>query len=354
VRFSTSLIVAVLAAVAVVAALFAPAAASTFSVQFEFDGGITSGEEIVFSQAAAYWNSIITGYRVAGTHSVTVYASGAYIDGVGGVLGSTSVIDTVRRTAPDGVTYHQPTDATMAFDSADLDNMYSQGYLYPVIVHEVAHAIGFGTVWNLNTGVYTDGTGRYTGTSALAAYRSEFSGQSAAAYVPVELGGGIGTADGHWNENDGGAGATGIVDSRNRDMQFELMTGWLNLPGSSEFISQTTIHSFEDLGYTVLKLPGDANQDGFVDGADLNTVLSNYNSSGMDWAHGDFNGDGVVNGADLNLLLSDFNQNNGIYGLYGPPGGGSALMMAVPEPDMGWLVLGLAAASLARHCRKRR
>ena len=41
------------------------------------------------------------------------------------------------------------------------------------------------------------------------------------------------------------------------------------------FVSQTTIHQFEDLGYTVVKLPGDANDDGTVNGADLNIVLAN-------------------------------------------------------------------------------
>ena len=41
---------------------------------------------------------------------------------------------------------------------------------------------------------------------------------------------------------------------------------------------------------------------------DLNTVLSNYNQTGMDWAHGDFNGDGTVDGSDLNTVLSNYNQ----------------------------------------------
>ncbi len=48
-------------------------------------------------------------------------------------------------------------------------------------------------------------------------------------------------------------------------------------------------------------LCGDANLDGTVNGADLNTVLSNYNKTGMYWAQGDFNYDGTVNGADLNI-----------------------------------------------------
>jgi hypothetical protein len=62
------------------------------------------------------------------------------------------------------------------------------------------------------------------------------------------LGGGAGTANGHWNEVDGGSGLTGIVDGSGNDMRNELMTGWLNTP---LFISKTTIASLGDLGYTV-------------------------------------------------------------------------------------------------------
>ena len=67
-------------------------------------------------------------------------------------------------------------------------------------------------------------------------------------------------------------------------------------------------------------LPGDANGDGTVNGADLNTVLSNYNRTGMDWVHGDFSGDGTVNGADLNTVLSNYDQSF------------ASAAAAVPEP----------------------
>jgi hypothetical protein len=321
-------------AVALPVAHVAPTAASTFNISITYGNGITAGEKTVFGQAASYWESVITGYNpVLAPYSegVAIDASARAIDGVGGVLGSTWVSETLAVGQ-----YTVPLSAWLRFDTADLDNMYNQGYLYQVILHEMGHAMGFGVVWT-DDGIYVNGTGHYTGAAALAAYRSEFVGKSAAAYVPVELGGGAGTADAHWDENTGGSGATGIVDARNRDMQFELMTGWLNLPASKLFVSQTTIHQFEDLGYTVAQVLGDANLDGFVDGADLNIVLSNYNQTGMDWAHGDFNGDTTVNGADLNTVLSNYGDNNGIP-VYGE-GGGASLSMAVPEPG----TLGLSA-----------
>jgi hypothetical protein len=78
-------------------------------------------------------------------------------------------------------------------------------------------------------------------------------------------------------------------------------------------------------------LPGDANRDGTVNGADLNVVLSNYNGSftGDAWTSGDFDGNGTVNGADLNVVLSNYNQS-------------SFAGAAVPEPS--GLILVMAGA----------
>ncbi|MFQ5807764.1 MAG: hypothetical protein ACE5I3_15060, partial [Phycisphaerae bacterium] len=52
----------------------------------------------------------------------------------------------------------------------------------------------------------------------------------------------------------------------------------------------------------------DLDSDGTVNGDDLETLLSNYGSSGMDEEHGDINGDGVVDLRDLAILLSNFGQ----------------------------------------------
>jgi len=92
-------------------------------------------------------------------------------------------------------------------------------------------------------GVYDEGSGEFLGANATAFWQSEF-GQTG--FPAVELGGGVGTTDSHWNENEGGAGLTGVT-SIDGDMRNELMTGWLN-PGGS-FISDMTIASFVDIGF---------------------------------------------------------------------------------------------------------
>ena len=57
---------------------------------------------------------------------------------------------------------------------------------------------------------------------------------------------------------------------------------------------------------------GDADLNGTTNGADLTTVLSNYNKTGYSgitgWQAGDFDGNGTVNGADLTTVLSNYNQ----------------------------------------------
>jgi hypothetical protein len=94
------------------------------------------------------------------------------------------------------------------------------------------------------------------------------------------------------------------------------------------------------IGYDLVLLPGDANLDGTVNGTDLNTVLSDYNLTGMTWFQGDFNGDGTVNGADLNVVLSNYNL-------------ALAASAAAAEPSA-LVILGVGAVALLGYAWRRR
>ncbi len=107
----------------------------------------------------------------------------------------------------------------------------------------MAHVIGYGTLWDTDSlgrqfdgtqSVYKDGSGQYTGVYALSIYQQEFDPN--ATFIPVELDGGSGTADGHWDESWAGGSE-------------EVLTGYL---GSNSFISDTSIASFADIGYTTI------------------------------------------------------------------------------------------------------
>ncbi len=225
----------------------------TFNINLNFSG-LNTDQQAYFSQAANFWKSVITGYAPSVTGSyidgVTINASASNIDGIGGTLGSAGPQTAWGGGGTGGYVLAQT--GIMSFDLADINNMMSNGTFTAVIQHEMAHVLGFGTLWTYN-GVYANNGFQYTGQYGLAAYQAEFN-QPSATYIPVEQAGGAGTANGHWNEVDNGSGPTGITDNQGRDMTYELMTGWLNTPASKLFVSNTTIQSFRDLGYSVANL----------------------------------------------------------------------------------------------------
>ena len=206
-----------------------------------------------FTSAAQTWQNLLRGYQngiVAVAYSGSGYSVGQTVstvninanlttmDGAGGTLGSAGPSSAVV----DQAGFTLATVGNMNFDVADAANLLSNGNWQNVILHEMAHVLGFGTLWELN-GVYTDGTGEFLGSNATAVWNSEF-GQTGTA--DVELQGGSGTANAHWNENLNGSGLVGITDGLGRDMRDELMTGWLN---SNSFISNLTVAAFKDIGF---------------------------------------------------------------------------------------------------------
>ncbi|WP_439626598.1 pre-peptidase C-terminal domain-containing protein [Gemmata sp.] len=212
-----------------------------FDVTVRFGGGLTTSQQAVFQQAAARWAQVITGdlpnatYQGVAVDDVLIDASGASIDGAGGILGQAG--PDAFRSGGAGLPIH----GTMEFDSADLAAMEADGSLLAVILHEMGHVLGIGTLWQ-SSGLLTGFGGtnpRFTGTHAVAEYNQIFGTNVTG--VPVESGGGPGTAYGHWSET--------VFDN-------ELMTGYIN--GSSQPLSRVTVASLWDLGYAVNLSAADA------------------------------------------------------------------------------------------------
>lgn len=210
--------------------------------------GIDFAPEIVretFRLATAAWEGIVIGYPPdVNLDGLTIHVSLEPIDGPGGVF-ATACPTVVRKRC--GLFY--ACEASLRVDTDDIDPLIANGWFLDMLIHEIAHAIGFGSLWTRNH-LYVPGSGRYTGQHALKAYRSEF-GQPHAEFVPVETGGSRGTRDRHWDEIDGGCVDTGIASTvHGSDIRYELMTGWFN--GPDLFISHTTRQQFVDLGYVVI------------------------------------------------------------------------------------------------------
>ncbi len=233
-----------IAALGALIALGAAPSYAAFNINITFAGTPTQSQQNTFLAAKATWESLVTGYitptATTAIPSLNILATIRAIDGSGGILGQAGPTTIIN----DG-TYVLPTAGSMEFDSADVANLESSGTFNAVILHEMAHVMGLGTLWTDN-GVYVNDTGRYTGANALAAYQFEFS-QPAATYVPVELGGGSGTRNGHWAEVN--PNTSNIFDLQGRPLTQELMTGFI---GTQNYISSMTVQSFRDIGYTTV------------------------------------------------------------------------------------------------------
>lgn len=246
--------------------LLAGNASAVSLISLDFDGPMTAVQQQTFTDAADFWNSVITGYDLSYNgsgqiepHGLTITASLPAIDGVGGILGSAgpdtaTYYDDNPLGAPTVALYYSRT-GTMEFDSADVTALIGNNSFFGVVLHEMAHVLGIGTLWTYNTDLngtnyplYATGSGEYYGPNALAAWQTEFL-QAGDTFVPVELGGSSGTANGHWDEVDFGGVPTGITSTlTGLDFQQELMTGWASNPF---FLSTVTLGGLDDLGYTV-------------------------------------------------------------------------------------------------------
>ena len=188
-----------------------------------------------FQAAAARWSQIITADIPDITLSngtfvddLLIDASVAYIDGTGNILAQAGP-DLIRSAS------WLPIHGQMRFDSYDLSTMVNQGIFDEVILHEMGHVLGVGSLWDY-FGLRVGNASYYgfTGANALAQYRA-MSGNAAATSVPVEPGSRAGSSGVHWSESV---------------FQNELMTPTTG-PGNIMPISRLTIASLADLGYTV-------------------------------------------------------------------------------------------------------
>lgn len=131
------------------------------------------------------------------------------IDGPGNVLARAGPCG-IRQTFPENIAV-----GVLEADSADIESERDAGRLGELLVHELAHVLGFGTLWRERALVADTATDQpfFTGRQAREAFSEVGGGAFDGQPVPVESFGGQGTALGHWPE---------------ASLQHELMTGFIN------------------------------------------------------------------------------------------------------------------------------
>lgn len=223
-----------------------------YDVELRFVTATTQPQLDAFTAAVSRWEAAVTGELTnillqvpAGTCSgiqpvideivddLLIVAALDSIDGPGQILGQAGPC--FVRTSNT-----LPVMGIMFFDTADVADLLADGSFDEVILHEMAHVMGLGTIWDnlslLTTDVNCMLDPHFTGALAIAAFDAVGgTGYTDGAKVPVANTGGGGTRCGHWRES--------VFDD-------ELMTGYLN-GGVANPLSVVTIESFADMGYTV-------------------------------------------------------------------------------------------------------
>lgn len=145
-----------------------------------------------------------------------------------------------------------PTVGAIVINTTYLYGKLKEDQLYAVLLHEVGHVLGIGTVWNLPNSpliLYQEDNKDkyyYTGPAALREYRSQFSKDLSDNLlgIPLEDDGGEGTEGSHPEEDMNRT----IQGKLHPGLQDELMTGWIK---SLVSLSRITLGFLEDIGYIV-------------------------------------------------------------------------------------------------------
>ncbi|WP_051963466.1 leishmanolysin-related zinc metalloendopeptidase [Deinococcus misasensis] len=216
-----------------------------YNIQVTHPAGtlLSSSQKALFESAARRWEGVIQaglqdftdfdvgGGRILNVDDLEISVSAVNMDGVGGILG---------RAGPEYVRPRTelPITGIMQFDVADLAQMEASGTLENVILHEMGHVLGIGTLYKWDELLSHNG-----GLDCLQATSVVFGGAQAmqqhaalggSGPVPVEDQYGAGTQCGHWQE---------------ARFDHELMTGFVE--NGPMPLSTLTVGALQDLGYQV-------------------------------------------------------------------------------------------------------
>jgi len=226
-----------------------------------FTTPVTASQRAVFMDAAARWSSIVTGdvpdveldiasipgcsvpKLNARLDDLVIFARIEPIDGPGQILGSAGWCV----TRDDG----KPVIGQMRFDIADVTMMEASGRFRDVILHEMGHVIGLGTIWTSTNYLINPGIPggprldtHFSGPKAVEGFNmiggAVYTG---GAKVPVENAAGPGSINSHWRES--------VLGN-------ELMTPFIN--NGPNPLTVLSVMSLADLGYEVNPAAADSHE----------------------------------------------------------------------------------------------
>ena len=207
-----------------------------FQITVVYSGTVRQSIQDACDWAAQRWSQVITGDLPGVTDSEGVFVDDLRIVVQEGLLGGgDGPGNALANAGPDEFRSGAaglPWAASAGIDPYDA----SDPQLKNIVLHEFGHALGFGISGQGVPNFYSrfvSGDG-FTGTNALREYRSRFGDTNTS--VPLETGGGAGTAGAHWRESV---------------FKTELMTGYSERAGVSMPLSAITVGAMQDMGYTV-------------------------------------------------------------------------------------------------------
>ena len=251
-----------------------------YNITFRYLVPLTDRQIEVFEAAAARWERIIIKDvpsiegpvpsaflgvpPIEGTiDDIVIEVVIAPIDGPGQILGQA------------GPVYVRNSDflslsGVMFFDVDDLEFLDQIDLFEEVIVHEMGHVLGVGTLWNVEPFGFprtlSEGPASnpyFTGKMANVHWNAE----GGLNELPIENIGGPGTAGGHWRES--------LLNN-------ELMTGFLNLGENP--LSRITAGSLRDLGYGTAVKGESYDLPKGTPGVDINDLAESNEGEGLNIA----------------------------------------------------------------------
>ena len=245
----------------------------SFDVDLVFVDNGTSSQDNVIRQAAERWEEVIgqgvadfsyatnpapagscgPGSPAAGdvVDDIRIYVTIDSIDGGGGsggnIIGQASpcgyrigVFEDPQTEVRDTI-HGQVIRGFIVLDEFDVDRMERQGLLLSLVTHELAHVLGFGTLWTVHDRLRNpsvpdkpNADTHFDGPLTIAAFDAAGGAGFAGGKVPLENSAVAGSADGHWRESVFGN---------------ELMTPFIS--AGAQPLSAVTLESLYEIRYEI-------------------------------------------------------------------------------------------------------